>query len=84
MGEIQYDQFLSDATICDPRSGCNLAPDALYGLYTSWCHVTCRAPRPEKVFWSAMQSRVTPHLNGLRMTGAAATDYILSTHPALV
>ena len=84
MADTQYDLFLLDATICDPAAGYDLAPDALYGLYTSWCHITRRALRPEKAFWAAMQNRVNPDLNGLRMTGEAATDYILSSYPALV
>ncbi|TLM75342.1 hypothetical protein [Pseudarthrobacter sp. NamB4] len=84
MAATQYDQFLQDATTCDPGSGASLGPDALYGLYTSWCHVTCQEPQPEKMFWFAMQSRIEPQNNGLRMKGEAAADYILSSYPALV
>lgn len=84
MATTQFDQFLQDATTRDPESTTSLGPDALYGLYTSWCHVTSREPRPERVFWSAMQTRVAPQRNGLRMKGEAAADYILSSYPALV
>jgi hypothetical protein len=84
MATPHYDQFLLDATIRDPESGSNLCPDTLYGLYTSWCHLNRREPQTEKVFWSAMHTRIDPQPNGLRMRGEAAADYILSSYPALV
>ncbi|WP_457973612.1 hypothetical protein [Arthrobacter sp. D1-17] len=84
MADTQYDQFLREATTCEPESECTLKPDALYGLYTSWCHLTLQEPRPERAFWAAMRERIDPGANGLRMTGPAAADYILSSYPALV
>ena len=85
MATTQYDQFLQEATTRDPESTASLGPDALYGLYTSWCHVTSRDPRPERAFWSAMQTHdIGLQRNGLRMKGEAAADYILSSYPALV
>ena len=84
MPDTQYDQFLQDATTCEPGSEFTLKPDALYGLYTSWCHLTLHEPRPERAFWTAMRRRIDPGANGLRMKGAAAADYILSSYPALV
>ena len=84
MAHTQYDQFLQDATICEPGSEFTLKPDALYGLYTSWCHLTLHEPQPERAFWAAMRRRIDPEANGLRMKGAAAADYILSSYPALV
>jgi hypothetical protein len=84
MANTQYDQFLQEATTCDPGSGSTLKPDALYGLYTSWCHVTAQRPQAETAFWAAMRRRVAPQANGLQMKGAAAADYILCSYPALV
>lgn len=84
MADSQYDQFLQDATTSDPGSEFTLTPDALYGLYTSWCYLTLQEPRPERVFWTAMRRRIGPGVNGLRMKGPAAADYILSSYPALV
>ena len=84
MATTQFDQFLKEATTCDQGSDFSLQPDPLYGLYTSWCHVTGAAPRPEKTFWAAMNSRISPAPNGLRMKGAAAADYILMSYPGLV
>lgn len=84
MADTQYDQFLREATACEPGSEFTLTPDALYGLYTSWCHLTLKEPRQERAFWAAMRRRIGPDANGLRMKGPAAADYILSSYPALV
>lgn len=84
LSEIQFDQFLVEATTCDNGSGATLGPDPLYGLYTSWCHVTGSVPDAENTFWEGMQGRINAEPNGLRMKGPAAADYFLASYPALV
>ncbi|MFE4836376.1 hypothetical protein ACFRAU_17055 [Arthrobacter sp. NPDC056691] len=84
MAVSQFDQFLHDATICDPDSESTLGRDPLYGLYISWCTVTQTRPRRERSFWAAMQQRMDPGHNSLRMRGPAAADYLLSSYPSLV
>ena len=84
MGDTEYDLFLREATTCEPESGDTLKPDALYGLYTSWCSLGLREPEPEQAFWAAMCRRIRPDANGLRMRGPAAVDYILCSAPALI
>jgi hypothetical protein len=84
MAVSQLDQFLHDATVCDPDSECTLGRDPLYGLYISWCSVTHTRPRGAKSFWRGMQLRIDADHNSLRMTGPAAADYLLSSCPNLV
>jgi len=83
MGDTQFDQFLREATICEPDSDLTMKPDVLYGLYTSWCHLNFREPKTEQAFWAAMRRRICLEANGLRMKGPAAADYILYSSPAL-
>jgi len=83
MAQSQFDQFLSEATYQDPGTGATLGRDAFYGLYTSWCNVSQKAPQTEHVFWDAMTKLVGPG-DQLRMTGPAAADYILASYPAVV
>ncbi|WP_317616962.1 hypothetical protein [Arthrobacter globiformis] len=66
MAVSQFDQFLHDATICDPDAGSTLGRDRLYGLYISWCTITQTRPRRERSFWAAMHRRVDPDQNSLR------------------
>lgn len=84
MATSQFDRFLQEATTCDRDSGATLERDPLYGLYTSWCHVTGNAPRPERSFWADARVRIGAGHNGLRMRGPAAADYILNSCPGLV
>jgi len=84
MAHSQFDKFLQEATQCDRESDSTLDRDPLYGLYTSWCLLNQRAPRTESAFWAAMQKRIDPGPNGLRMKGPAAADYILASYPGLV
>ncbi|MFF2030583.1 hypothetical protein [Arthrobacter sp. NPDC058192] len=85
MADRHFDQFLQESTIHELDSDSKLERDQLYGLYTSWCCVTGELPVREAAFWAAMKSRlVSRHNNGLRMKGAAAADYILSSYPVLV
>ena len=84
MAHSQFDLFLKEATYLDQASESTLDRDRLYGLYTSWCHVTAQRPQTEAAFWAAMRRRVGPQANGLQMKGAAAADYILCSYPALV
>ena len=55
MATSQYDQFLNEAT-ADDGIDSTLGRDCLYGLYTSWCFLQQRAPRPEAAFWAATES----------------------------
>ena len=80
---VRFDQFLQEAACYEQGSDSTLEPDFLYGLYTSWCRVSCTSPRAERTFWAAMRDRVVPG-QALRMKGPAAADYILTSYPALV
>jgi hypothetical protein len=84
LADLQFAQFLMEATTYDDGSGFTLGPDPLFGLYTSWCHVTGTVPHAEETFWEGMQGRINPEPNGLRMKGPAAADYILASYPASV
>lgn len=84
MAHSQFDLFLHEATHLDPASGSALDCDRLYGLYTSWCFINQKSPRPETTFWAAMKQRIDPGQMGLTMKGPAAADYILSSSPGLV
>ncbi|ADX74795.1 hypothetical protein D7Z96_14705 [Pseudarthrobacter phenanthrenivorans] len=84
MAHSQFDLFLKEATYVDQASESTLDSDRLYGLYTSWCFINQQKPRPESTFWSAMNHRVAPGHNGLRMKGPAAADYIMASYPGLV
>lgn len=83
MAYSQFDQFLQEATYCEQDSDSTLDPDSFYGLYTSWCSVSHTTPQAEQTFWAAMRDRVGSG-QGLRMKGAAAADYILTSYRALV
>ncbi len=83
MAHSQFDQFLSEATCPINESESTLKGDSFYGLYTSWCYLSGRLPRPEQAFWAAMSQRVTPG-QCLKMRGPAAADYILSSYQAVV
>lgn len=84
MAHSQFDIFLQEATYRDQASEHTLDRDRLYGLYTSWCFINQQPLSTEDNFWAAMRGRVNPDHNGLRMKGAAATDYILTSYPDLV
>ncbi len=80
-----FDAFLSEAVNGDPGSDNGLGCEELFGLYTSWCLLTGRVPRPPKALWHALHERgITPGRNTLAMTGPAARDYIVSSAPSLV
>lgn len=83
MAYSHFDQFLQEATYRDQEAESTLDGDSLYGLYTSWCHVSNKTPQAEHVFWTAMSQRVVSG-QGLRMKGPAAADYILTSFRALV
>jgi hypothetical protein len=84
MAHSQFDLFLQEATYVDQASDSKMDQDRLYGLYTSWCFINQQTPGPESKFWAAMQHRITPGKNGLRMKGPAAADYIMTSYPGLV
>ncbi|ABK04553.1 hypothetical protein Arth_3175 [Arthrobacter sp. FB24] len=85
MGVSKIDRFLSEATAPDQDGDASLRKDQLYGLYTSWCMLNQCIPAAAGEFWSEMKTRrIRSTDSRLRMTGAAAADYILATRPALV
>jgi hypothetical protein len=84
MADSQFDLFLLEATHLDPGAESPLDTDRLYGLYTSWCFIHQKTPRPESTFWAAMKQRIDPGQMGLTMKGPAAADYILASSPGLV
>lgn len=83
MAHSQFDQFLTETTYRGQESDSTLEDDSFYGLYTSWCYLSGRAPAIEHVFWIAMKQRVSPG-QCLKMKGPAAADYILSSYQAVV
>ena len=83
MAYSQFDHFLQEATYRDPESESTLDGDSFYGLYTSWCSISSSTPRTEHSFWAAMRTRVDPR-QGIRMTGPAAANYILTSYPTLL
>lgn len=85
MAVTHIDRFLDEATAPDQDGGLSLRKDQLYGLYTSWCMLNEFIPATAGEFWSEMKTRrIRSADSRLRMTGAAAADYILATRPALV
>lgn len=87
-----YSLFLADA-IVPAESNHGLTDDELYGVYTSWCPLRREFPASSPVFWAAMRERGMPERGriakrvirrGLRMTGPAAVDYILTSHPSML
>lgn len=84
MAHSQFDLFLEEALHLDPAAESKLDRDSLYGLYTSWCFISQKAPHPESDFWAAMNGRIDPSGSGISMKGPAAADYILASSPGLV
>lgn len=82
MATSHFQQFLHDATSPAPDTDLPLGPDCLYGLYTSWCLLHGRTPKPDAAFRAAMRlNHINVHNGKLRMKGRAAADYILSSYP---
>ena len=82
MATSHFERFLREATVPDELHS-PLGPDCLYGLYTSWCLLHNISPVEDIAFRSAMRRcGVDPRNSRRRMTGQAATDYILAS-PAL-
>lgn len=81
---LHFDAFLSEAVSMDPGSDRGLDREELFGLYTSWCLLTGRAPQPETILWLALRDRgITPGRNSVAMTGPAARDYIVASAPSV-
>ena len=84
MAVSHFDSFLDEATVPDFDPTRRLGQEQLFGLYLSWCRLHDSAPASEADFRAALkQHRIRPSGPGLRMTGPAATDYILNTYPVL-
>lgn len=86
MATAHFDRFLAEAIAADREAGPGLGPDALYGLYTSWCLLTHSPAAPPRVLLRALKDLhgISPASNGLAMTGPAATDYILASAPNVI
>lgn len=54
MAAFHFEQFLFEATTPDHETDRPLAPDELYGLYTSWCLIHGDLPKPDLTFKVAM------------------------------
>ncbi len=88
-----YTRFVQDCIAADTLDDHMLTEDQLFGVYLSWCALLAQTPGPCESFWAAM-SRLGVHNRrgndhrymrpGLRMTGPAALDYILTSQPSLV
>jgi hypothetical protein len=82
MATSHFERFLLEATVPDETHR-PLGPDCLYGLYTSWCRLHNITPVEDITFRSAMRRCGVDLRNSRRrMTGQAATDYILASYPA--
>ncbi|UKA63454.1 hypothetical protein [Arthrobacter sp. FW306-04-A] len=83
----QISQFLQDCIIHDEAIDSGLDADVFYGLYVSWCCLNRKVPLPDHAFSTALRiAGLRPEKHGksrrfvgLRMTGPAATDYILNS-----
>lgn len=84
MAHSQFDLFLEEATYFDQASDSTLDRDQFFGLYMSWCFINQHVPGPEDTFWAAMEDKMPGGRKGVRMTGPAAADYIVTTYPELV
>jgi hypothetical protein len=82
MATSHFERFLLEATAPD-ETHWPMGPDCLYGLYISWCVLHSITPVEDITFRAAMQRRGVDLRNSRRrMTGQAATDYILASYPA--
>ena len=52
-----FDRFLSEAIAVDREAGAGLGPDALYGLYTSWCLMTDAHTATARALFKALKDR---------------------------
>lgn len=94
MTNLMYTQFLAQCIAADPEEDYSgLSEDEMYGVFVSWCFLHRREPVTPAVFWAEMAQRGLDRRRldagqyfrpGLRMTGPAAVDYILSSQPGLV
>ncbi len=93
MANSMYRRFLAECIIVDPEADPGLNEDEMYGVFVSWCFLNRFNPAASRVFWAEMaknghhQRRLEAgryFRAGLRMTGPAAVDYILSSRPCLV
>jgi hypothetical protein len=84
---------MSDCIAADVEGDRGLTEDEMYGVYISWCVLHYLRPQPCEEFWAAMSDLGLDERRridssyfrpGLRMTGRAAVDFILSSRPSLV
>lgn len=88
-----FRRFLAESIVHDPAREEGLRDDEIYGVYLSWCFLNDHEPVSDRAFWAAMRGQgfIRPRgavgryvCAGVGMTGPAAVDYILSSHPSLV
>lgn len=92
MTSRNFADFISDCIAADTAGDPGLTEDEMYGVYISWCGLHSLCPKRCGEFWAAMSGlglNERRRINrryfrpGLRMTGPAAVDYILSIRPGL-
>lgn len=89
MSDVIFPRFLSECIVQNHEQQAGLRGDDMWGLFLCWCALNQEEPGEEKDFWVALKalgySRGGDRVwRGFTMTGPAAVDYILSTHPSLV
>ncbi|MDQ0867847.1 hypothetical protein QFZ70_000320 [Arthrobacter sp. V1I9] len=93
METSEYTRFIKDCIAADTAKETGLTEDQLYGVYLSWCGLhrqpptTCESFSTEMANLGLSARRQDNHRTiwpGLRMTGPAALDYILTSQPSLV
>jgi hypothetical protein len=93
METSDYTRFIRDCIAANAAEDKGLSEDQLYGVYLSWCGMNRQVPTSCESFSLAMSElgltsrRQNNHRciwSGLRMTGPAALDYILTSRPSLL
>ena len=75
MNDQHFEVFLAQSIDEKQDKEEGLRPDELYGLYTSWCLLNHKEPRPPEALWEALKAhRIKPGHNHLAMRGPAAAD----------
>jgi hypothetical protein len=93
METSDYARFIQDCVAAGTAEDHGLTDDQLYGVYVSWCGLDgqpaacCEAFRAAMAYFglhAKLQNNRRNIWPGLRMTGPAALDYILTSRPSLV
>lgn len=93
METSHYARFIRECITADIPDNHGLTEEQLYGVYLSWCSLdrqcaaSCDSLRTAMSALGHQSRRQNDHDDiwpGLRMTGPAALDYILTSRPSLV